>query len=90
MDTGDVEPLASAQLGRRTEERVCCFSPDRRLAVTGLHGHTVRLWDARDGRCLKVMEGHCEAVVNAAWSCDNRRALSCDTVGGLRVWDVSE
>ena len=49
---------------------------------------TVRLWDLETGRCLRVLEGHTDAVVSVAWSADPRRALSGSNDKTVRLWDV--
>jgi len=49
----------------------------------------VRLWDVETGSCLRIFQGHPVGVVTVMWSADERRAYSCDWIGGVRVWDVS-
>jgi small GTP-binding protein len=49
----------------------------------------VRLWDLKDGRCLRVFEGHADKVKSVAWSPDGSRAFSADDAGGVRIWDLA-
>ena len=65
------------------------WSADQRRALSGSWDKTVRLWDVETGRCLRVLEGHTDAVMSVAWSADRRLAFSGDADGGIRVWDLS-
>ncbi|DAZ97388.1 TPA: hypothetical protein N0F65_003411 [Lagenidium giganteum] len=60
--TGDVRALA--------------ISPNGRLAVSGSHDHTVRVWDLSTGKCMRVLLGHTDVVWAVAISPDGRMALS--------------
>jgi WD40 repeat protein len=42
----------------------------------GSGDHTLRLWDLEAGRCVRVLDGHRDAVYDVAFSPDERRALS--------------
>jgi small GTP-binding protein len=65
------------------------FSPDRKLALSGGGlDFAVRLWDVVRGRCLRLLEGHEEAVRSVAWSADQRLALSGARDKTVRLWDV--
>src|SRR5262249_43117906 len=65
------------------------FSPDGRQALSGSGDSTVRLWDARTGECLRVLEGHRENVESVAFSPDGRQALSSTRNGVWRVWNLA-
>src|SRR5262249_62354057 len=54
----------------------------------GSEDKTVRLWDARTGKCLCVLEGHTDRVRSVAWSSDGRQALSGASNGVWRVWNI--
>lgn len=59
-----------------------------RLPTTALCGFGKRIWEAETGRCIEVLRGHDECVVNAAWTLDRGSVLSCDSSGGLRAFAV--
>jgi WD40 repeat protein len=75
------------QLNVETEELGAAFSPDRTRVLIAVD-RTMWLWDVETGRCLRVLEGHRACVVTAAWTSDQRHAISCDARGGIRVWNV--
>jgi WD40 repeat protein len=63
------------------------WSADQRRVLSASHDRTVRLWDVETGRCLRALEGHEAAVINAVWCLDQRRVISCDERGSIRVRD---
>ncbi|MDT3442754.1 protein kinase domain-containing protein [Pseudofrankia sp. BMG5.37] len=66
-----------------------CVSADGRLALSGSHDDTVRVWDLATGRCLHVLEGHTEDVNSVCVTADGRRALSGGDDRTVRVWDLA-
>lgn len=60
------------------------FSHDGSKVLTGGEDHTMRLWDARNGRMLHVFEGHPGAVVQVLFSADD--ALILARTGNERIW----
>ena len=66
------------------------WSPDGQQALSGADDNTVRLWDVKSGRGLRVLEGHTARVLSVAWSPDGQQALSGALNGVMRIWDLSE
>jgi WD40 repeat protein len=50
---------------------------------------TARLWDGRTGQEIAVLRGHSDGVVNASFSRDGRRVLTCSNDHTMRLWDAS-
>ena len=75
-------------LGHTDSVLSVAWSPDGRRALSGAADSTLRLWDVKAGRCLRVLEGHTGGVNSVAWSADGRRALSAAEDNTLRLWDV--
>jgi small GTP-binding protein len=66
------------------------FSPNRKRALTCSKDRTVRLWDVETGQCLRVLEGHTNEVMGAAWGTDPGYALSGDKYGSILMWSLLE
>ena len=65
-------------------------SPDGRFIVSGSADHTVKVWDAGDGRLLRSLEGHTYHSVNAvAVSPDGRFIVSGSNDQTVKVWDAA-
>jgi len=64
------------------------LSADGRLALSGGHDRTVRLWELDSGRCLRTLEGHTDLVFSVALSADGRLALSGGRNGIVRLWEL--
>lgn len=83
---GHTEPVSSVSL-----------SADGRLALSGSHDKTLKLWDTATGDCLRTFEGNTNIVHTACLSADGRLALSCsygdytrdERSDTLKVWEVS-
>jgi WD40 repeat protein len=66
----------------------CAWSPDGDRIVTGSRDNTVRIWEARTGRCVATLAGHQKAVSGCAWSPDGQRIVSASWDKTLRIWEA--
>lgn len=65
------------------------YSPDGKLLATGGYDQQLKLWDAKTGKELRVIEGHTNNVLGVAFSPDGKRVATASTDKTLAVWDVS-
>ena len=68
--------------------RSFAFSPDGRLLATGSRDRTARIWDARTGRLLHVLQ-HQGYVLAEQFSPDGRSLVTSSQDGAAYVWDVA-
>ncbi len=64
------------------------LSTDGGLIVSGSGDRDLRVWNIETGECLKVLEGHTEAVRSVALSVDGRTIVSGGDDNTLRVWNL--
>ena len=64
------------------------FSADGRRALSASSDGTLRLWDVRLGREIRVLRGHGGEVLSVALAADGKTALSGGADGTARVWNV--
>ena len=64
------------------------YSPDGNYIVSGGEDHTVKIWDAATGKCMKVLEGHTNGVMCVEFSPDSQYVISGSKDKTIRVWDV--
>lgn len=69
--------------GHEGRIRDICISPNDRLVATASEDKTVRLWNAKSGRCLAVLKGHEDEVNEVAFSPDGKMIVSCS--GGMAI-----
>ncbi|HKP03422.1 MAG TPA: TIR domain-containing protein [Chthoniobacterales bacterium] len=87
--TSDPLTVSALQLEYKDAEIMSYgFSPDGKWALTASDDKTVRHWDLSSGRCIRVFEGHTDAVESVTWSADQARILSGGHDKTVRLWDV--
>ncbi len=64
------------------------FSPDGQRIVTGSTDRSARVWSARSGETLLVLNGHGNTVMSAGFSSDGEQVLTGSLDGKLRLWDA--
>jgi len=57
------------------------------MIASGSFDETVRLWDAKQGRALKVLPAHSEAVSAVNFCSDGNLLVSASYDGLVRLWD---
>jgi WD40 repeat protein len=78
-------------MGWGSGEQSASFSPDgtRIVTVGGVRGaHEARVWDARTGAELLVLQGHTNLVFCAAFSPDGEHIITGSLDGTAKVWDA--
>ena len=66
------------------------FDPTGDRIATASTDRTARVWAAKDGTSLSVLQGHDDTVVTVRFSADGRSLVTASTDGTARVWDVDD
>jgi len=94
LGKGSTSSLNSAGTGRviaRLPEggiRSFAFSPDGRLLASGSRDSTARIWNARTGKLVHVLQHH-GYVLGENFSPDGRSLVTSSQDGAGYVWDVA-
>jgi WD40 repeat protein len=64
------------------------LSPDGKTLASGSSDKTVRLWDIRTGKCLKILQGHTYWIRSVAFSPDGKTLASGNRDSTIKLWDV--
>lgn len=73
--------------GHSSYVRCAKFSPDGNLIVSASSDKTVRVWDSKTGKCLKILKGHINTVFSVAFSPDGNKIASASSDNTIRVWN---
>jgi WD40 repeat protein len=65
------------------------FSRDGRSVLTAHYDKTARIWNATNGRLIRVLQGHTGTVYSAAYSTDGSQVVTASGDGTTRVWDAA-
>ncbi len=91
MDEGRM--LDKLEIDRDVAKTVA-FAPTGRLLAVGEWSNrgfgAVSLWDWRDRRRCRVLDGHPGGINALAFSRDAALLASCDSAGFVKVWDVAD
>ncbi|HKQ75246.1 MAG TPA: TIR domain-containing protein [Blastocatellia bacterium] len=63
------------------------WSPDGSYLASPSYDKTIRVWDARNGACIRNLQGHNDFVFSAAWSPDGQRLASASYDETIRLWE---
>jgi len=65
------------------------FNPQSHLIVSGSFDETVRIWEVKTGKCLKVLPAHSEPVTAVHFNRDGTLIVSSSFDGLCRIWDTA-
>lgn len=65
------------------------WSPDGAYLASPSADTTIRIWDARNGACVRTLQGHTSDVSGVAWSPDGKRLASASDDKTIRLWDTA-
>ena len=85
-----VQPIAETRHfeGHTATVLSVAFSPKGRRALSGSADRTIRLWDVKTGKSLRVFEGVTAAVKSVVFAPSGKQALSGGEDGSVVLWDV--
>jgi len=65
------------------------FSPHGNLVASGSFDESLRVWDAKTARCLKILPAHSDPVSGVHFSYDGTLIVSGSYDGLCRIWDTA-
>ena len=75
--------------GHERDITAAAIAPNGRLAASGSHDLTVRVWDLAARAAVWTFKGHEESVTAVAFTPDSRFVLSGSADRALRIWEIA-
>jgi WD40 repeat protein len=88
MAMRDGDKLIELPTGNYLPTRLA-VSPDGSRIAASMPDRTVRVWDAASGTVLKVLRGHADLTMDAAFSPDGTLLASASYDKTVRVWELA-
>ena len=64
------------------------FSPTDQVIASGSADGDIRLWNIRDGTCVKSLEGSDSSILSLVWNDKGDGIISSGSDGVIRIWDI--
>ena len=88
-DLGGSTPVALMDLvGHGGVTWSIASSETANVALSGSSDESMRLWDLRTGRCVRVMEGHVDEVLSVSMEAACQTAVSGSEDETVKLWDL--
>ncbi|KAK0537254.1 beta transducin [Tilletia horrida] len=88
--TDVIEPTLSASLdlpGHRSDVRAMALSPDDTMLASADSAGTLKIWNARSGRCVRTFTG-CGYALSLIWLPGGRHLVLGGKDGSIRTFDI--
>ena len=63
------------------------LSKDSKYALSGGWGGILKLWDVKNGECLRSLEGHSDCIDSVYFSGDSKYGISSSS-GTIKLWEI--
>ena len=83
------QPALVLQAGHTSTINSVVYSADGKTVLTASDDQTMKLWDARSGRVIRVFTGHTKGVDRALFSPDGKSVFSAGSDVTVKMWDVA-
>ncbi|MEH2097426.1 hypothetical protein [Nostoc sp.] len=80
--------LLSTLTGHKDWVKAVAITPDGKIAVSGSHDCTLKVWDLYSGIEILTLRGHRAWIQGVAITSDGKIAVSASIDGTLKVWDL--
>lgn len=64
------------------------YAPDGKTIASGSMDHSVKIWDAASGKCLKTLSGHTGWVKAVNYAPDGKFIASGSEDNTVKIWEV--
>ena len=75
------------EINKKKDINCICLTKDNKYIITGSDDKLVRIWNLKDGKCIRELEYHKHYVLSICVTNDGKYIISGGSLGYIAIWN---